>query len=582
MSAPNTIINFYDVYDLTPDYNHTRYFANSDARDDYFDDNIAETVTPTQHIRIDQLEVKIPLPIEDIHGYTYMSIQNSKVIASSDTYDHRYYCFITDMEYVSDMCTLVSYQIDVMQTYCMDGLFSSNMAYQCFVTRCHSLTDEVGDNILDEPFKVDDYIIMHDAGATVDLHTYYIVVGICTARYTTPVTIDGEEFDFRPTEYNEGIFTGVRYYAFTLPTDATKLNLLLKEFDGHENEIVSIYSCPQAFINKSSQLHHDSEISGVMSYVNSDFTDGVNGSQNNEGFEGYDPKNNKLFTFPFTKLRLTNLEGEHLDLAFELFTNPNNCGFVARAAFIGEPNVTISPCDYGKSFTHAPGWENHDYSLSMSNFCCGALANDAYASYLNKESLGSLIKCIAGTVASAGIGFMFGGGAGLVGALATGASVTAKMAKSAHTAVQTAKVVGAGTALRGLADMTADNIRAKNTSSTPTAQNSKGNVAQQNGFKSIHFQRMKIRRYLAEQIDDFFTMYGYAQNRLMNIGDYLENNTRPYFAYVQTSNFSVMYGGFEQKYKMEIANIMNKGITFWFSTSDAIGRYDLNNAPVQG
>lgn len=592
MSTPNTLIRFYDVFDLTPDYNHTRYFPDAGARDAYFNGDGSEgsgrvaVEVETQHIRIDQNEVKVPLPIEEIHSYCYMSIQNSKVRYNQSGYDHIYYCFIVDMEYVSDMCTLVRYQVDVMQTFCMDGLFSDTMAYQSFVTRCHSLTDEVGDNIVEEPFNADDLYIAQRYTATIDLYDYYVVVGVCTSRYNgDPQTIDGEVFNFEPVEYNNGVYTGVRYFAFDLSdaTSATKLEDFLKKFQASDmSEVVSIYSIPKAVVPTIGQGQPSTVATNKPPNTTTSYTGGVNGSQNNEGFEGYPPKNMKLFTYPYTRLRVSNGEGEMLDLAIELFQDPDNCQFNIEGAFIGEPQITLYPFDYALNRSGDMPEENYDYSVSLTNFCSGAYSSNALAAYLQKESFGSLIKCIAGTMASAGIGFMAGGGAPYMGALTGGLPISMSLMRGSRAGIHMAQMMGAGTAMKGLADINADYIRAKYTGDKPSGQNNRGAVAQQNSHKAIRFLRMKIRRYLAEQIDDYFTMYGYAQNKLMNIGDYLKNNTRPYFAYVQTSNFSVMYGAFEQKYKMEIANIMNKGITFWFDTGYAIGRYDLDNTPVLG
>lgn len=581
MSSPNTIINFYDVYDLTPDYNHTRYFQDSDARDDFFDARIAETVTPTQHIRIDGLEVKIPLPLEDIHGYCYMSIQNSKVIASSSTYDHRYYCFIIDMEYVSDMCTLVRYEIDVMQTFCMDGLFGRTMPYESFVTRCHGQTDVIGDNLIEEPFSVDDHIIMYRAGATIDLYSSRVIVGICTTRLTSLV-IEGETFNFEPNEYYNGIYTGARYFQFDLSdaTSALKLKGLLAQFASHASEIVSIYSVPNAVLPASPQGNPSTV--GFSSPPNalSNFTGGVNGSNDDEGFEGYQPKNNKLFTYPYTKLRLTNGEGEKLDLAFELFDDPDYCKFYIEGAFIGDPAISMYPYDYARKYDsvspdHTP---NYDYSIGLTNFCSGAYSENALAAYLEKESLGSLIKCITGTITSAGIGFALGGGATYAAASILGTGITPAVTKAGMKGEVMGGLMGGSAFIKGQADMIADYIRAQHTGDVPSGQNNRGAVAQQNGHKRIEFQRLKIRRYLAEQIDNFFNMYGYAQNKLINIGTYLYNHSRDYYSYIQTKNFSVLNGGFEQKYKRQIADIMNHGITFWFDEDTPVGDYAVDNS----
>ena len=63
MSTPSAIIKFYDtINDLTPDYVHTRWFANDDDRDNYFDYYAQTGIVwnSVQHIRVDEGVVKVP------------------------------------------------------------------------------------------------------------------------------------------------------------------------------------------------------------------------------------------------------------------------------------------------------------------------------------------------------------------------------------------------------------------------------------------------------------------------------------------------------------------------------------------
>jgi len=163
---------------------------------------------------------------------------------------------------------------------------------------------------------------------------------------------------------------------------------------------------------------------------------------------------------------------------------------------------------------------------------------------------------------------MVAGTASSVAGASIGATVTGVGAMTAQT-------------VRNVADVTAEQIKA-NKSSDTTLNNVAGkNVAMEHAHKNFLFMRNCIEPQLAEQIDNYFTKFGYAQNKLINIGDYLDNNTRPYYAYVQTRGFSVLNGGFEQKYKLELQEVMDKGITFWFSTGVAMGNYGLDNTPSQ-
>lgn len=91
----------------------------------------------------------------------------------------------------------------------------------------------------------------------------------------------------------------------------------------------------------------------------------------------------------------------------------------------------------------------------------------------------------------------------------------------------------------------------------------------------------------AKRIDDFFTRFGYAQNKIMKPNP----TARTYFTYIQTGDdcYTNKYGaaGTTQgsanaKQISEINDILKKGVTFWSKTitSDNIFKYDeLDNAP---
>lgn len=585
MSTPKTIINFYEIYDLLPNYEHTRYFSSSSARDTYFDNNVGLTVTPTQHIRVDELEVKIAKNISDIHTYTYMSIQNGKGV---NAYDHRYYCFITDMEYVSDLCTLVKYKIDVMQTFAMNGLFSSTMAYSSWVKRCHNLRDRIGDNIVVEPFDVDNYEV-NDSFIEDTLSNMRIVLGISTADDSITITVGGEPLtiDMTPQVYYKNLYTCVKYFVFEMgDIGLSYFTGLLDYFSGAKvNEIVDFYICPAYAVPSTANFFEVSTNESAkhtvapVIYANgrSDETTTYN------KVSGYTPKNKKLFTYPYTKLTVSNGEGQVKDYAFEFFHVGAVPEFVCEGSFIGEPSVTLFPKEYkirntnmhkGTGGTQTQQYK-YDDCITLTDYPKCAYNVDSYKYYQSQNGVANAIKSVGSAIAAGLLGFLFGGAIGMAAGTASsmaGASIGA-----------TVTGVGAMTAqtVRNVADVTAEQIKA-NKSSDTTMNNVAGkNVAMEHGHKNFMFFRNCIEPQLAEQVDNYFTKFGYAQNKLMNIGDYLDNNTRPYYAYLQTRGFSVLNGGFEQKYKIELQEIMDKGITFWFSTEVAMGNYGLDNTPSQ-
>lgn len=597
MSTPGTIIRFYDVYDLTPDYKHTRYFTNSDVQLSYFSQHevSAYTVQFSQYVRVDSSEVKVPFHIKDIHDFTYMSIRNS--LRTNDTLDHMYYCFIIDMDYVSDNCTLIKFKVDVMQTYAMSGLFSATMPNKSYVVRCHNETDDIGDNLVTEPFNVSDYVESVPTPSVSSMSSYTIVVGVCSNQ---TVTLDGTQINLRPRNYTGRIYTGTTYLAFAV-NDAHNEQALIDLIDAlndKPNEIVSIYCVPSFIIGSVT----DNYVINPTAPVSQTLGLYQNGRKESDGFEGYTPKNKKLFTAPYTMLRVTNCEGEKIDLSFELFANPDYCSFEVDGTIIGEPSWSIYPQDYAMN-TSTTGRTNYDYSMSCENFACGSWASDVLGSYLAKNGFITATKMLVGTIGTMVASSMLTGGVGAVAGTGLVTASTASNLRMMDSALYggtgptdprlymgnlnikpqkgelTDMARGGGYALYTGWKSACDLIRAKNTGNNTYGTGTKGTTAQINAHKGIYFKTVKIRKYLAEQIDNFFTMYGYAQNKLINIGSYLQNHKRPSYAYIQCDDFSLVNGGIENKYKVEIAKIMNSGITFWFGNT-MIGNYNANNDPT--
>ena len=589
VTSGQSIIRFHNVYDLTPDYKHTRYFKTSALRDAYFDTHTESNYTVnSQYVRVDSGEVKVPFHIKNVHQFTYMSITNS--LGTTGTLDHRYYCFVIDMDYVADNCTLVKFKVDVMQTYGIGTVLTSSMPNSCLVARCHSQTDAIGDNLVTEPFNVGDYVEGVPNIARADMLTYKIVVGLCSNR---EVHLNGVTINLRPRNYTNRIYTGTTYLVFDI-SDAhgnQGLTDLINQMNDYPDEIVSIYAVPSCLIGSVT----DSYVLNPTAPVASLSSVYQGGRQTSAGFEGYSPKNKKLYTAPFTMLRVTNYEGEKIDLAFELFSNPDYCEFEFDGTLIGEPSCSVYPRNYALGVSTQYTQTNYDYSVSADNYACGSWASDVFGSYMQKNGMINAIKMLMGTLgtmalssfATGGVGAVASVGTGLVTAssganmqmqdraLRQGEFAPAKMNFSPSSGemidISRGTSVGLGIAWKSACEM----IRAKNTGNTSYGTGTKGTTAQINAHKGIYFKTIKIRKYLAEQIDNFFTMYGYAQNKLMNVGQYLSSNTRPRYAYVQCEDFVVTNSDCENKYKVELAKIMNNGITFWWN--GAIGNYSGND-----
>ena len=623
MSQPNATVKLYEVTDLTPDYTHTRWFADNDDRDDYFDDHLGQTLSVAQYVRISEGAVKVPYPIKEVHDYQYMSIQNSR---GTGVDEHIYYCFILDIEYVSDMCTKIYFKVDVVQTFIHDiGMWTA------MVERCHNDTDEIGDNIIAEPFQPSDFFVCDESYDT-GWDDYSLIIGVSTDD--TTVEIDNITYLMTPTVYFNQIYTCIRYFAVPISSITNSfMTSFLDKFKGDKRkEIVDMYIAPTKAVPSTStgdQAYNvgrgqpDRYITGIRIWGNGSpyHTSAYN------KVSGYEPKNKKLYTAPFTFLRVGNGDGQTKDFCFEYWKDikTDMPKFIYECSWLGEPSITLYPYDYKrktvKRQTNAQSPVltdsnyNYDNAISLTDYPKSAFNIDSYEQYQSQNGLANVVKGVGSALVAGLLAyFTLGGGAamptlattpnvasgtGLVPASQAGASPNNPYAMN-QSVIRDAQISGRANqiyqaqqmkAQRGASvammassgksgtDMLANQIRAKNTADVTIGSMSGKYNAMQNNHKIFVFQRMCCEPQYAQQVDEFFTMYGYAQNKIMNINTYLSNGTRPYWKYIKCHNF-IVQGNMENAYKEELASVLNSGITFWFNDTVAIGNYSLNNAPV--
>ena len=100
---------------LTPTYKHTIRFTTKTQQLEYFATKVKYSYTEFTYIRENQ--VSIEQSIGDLIDCNYIMFQNA---AFNNKW---FYAFITDMEYISNDTTRLTYEIDVMQSWQTDIVF---------------------------------------------------------------------------------------------------------------------------------------------------------------------------------------------------------------------------------------------------------------------------------------------------------------------------------------------------------------------------------------------------------------------------------------------------------------------------
>lgn len=236
--------------------------------------------------------------------------------------------------------------------------------------------------------------------------------------------------------------------------------------------------------------------------------------------DGYSPKNNKLLTYPYTYLEV-DAGTQNVTYRQELFSS-GNMVFLLEGDTSCNPEISCTPRDYNGASL------NYTEKTVMSGFPQVAWTIDSFRAWVAQNTGNKIVSSIKNIV--------------------------------------TANVAGAA----------GDLMEAYNASiaSNTTKGYDSGGIDCATGAKNFYFKTIQIDACHAKIVDEFFNMYGYATNRVK----VPNRNSRPHWNYVKTRDCTVI-GKCPSDDLAAIANIYDRGITFW-KNADEVGKYDtLDNRP---
>ena len=514
---PNTNIKLYAGIPLDNTYNHTLYFATKAFQDAYFHSGTAKyTLTVNSYQRVERGKMRIEKKADDLYDCNYLAFQNTN-------YGNKwFYAFITGVEFVNNVTSEITFEIDCMQTYCFDVEIKD-----CYVEREHSLTDAVGDNIIAEPIEIGD-ITCTDIATSGHFNSYVAVIATsydAVQQQTAEASVQG------------GLLTGIKYvYAsVNTPAQVQMLAQYLKDCVAADksDSVVSLFMMPTDFIPDP----NEPDVPRVQ----------VARVQKNTTIHGYTPRNKKLLTYPYNYLGVDCGNADAI-YRYEWFhrDDPQNddgyCDFMMVCGMSCNPEIALVPEAYnGEQGTDF----NYIEKLVMKDFPQVAWSNDAYKIWLARSGTQNTLQFIGGGVSAVAGGIQGGalGGAGIIGGFLASANARSQEIVAQNKPPQ-AKGVSSGTV----------------------------DVATRT--KDFYFRQMQVTLQNAKIIDDFFTMYGYACHRVKKPN----LNSRPRWNYVKTKG-CVAVGSAPSDEIKKICSIYDKGITFWKNASE-VGNYSLNNDPT--
>lgn len=516
---PNSTIILYTGMPLDNTYTDTLYFSSKTAQTNFFTvNNIyfkrSFSVNTYQRVNLGVFEANCKA--DDIYDCNYMAFQNTNFG------DKWFYAFINSVEYVNNQTTRVNFEIDVMQTY----LFDAELEY-CYVEREHSASDEVGDNILPEPVSLGEYLYQ-DYHVLPWLNDQCIVVGIVD---TNGNAVEGQVYD--------GIYGGAKLRAYNAtPQGVSAVNTYLSSFIQKMDSIVCIYMCPKDIITLDT-IPDTSEGYPILYGERGKFIYYLNETpaQNLQSINGYIPKNKKLFTYPYNYYHVDNGDGQELALRYEFFQN-NRPRLLIEGCVSLPIQVCCRPVGYkGIPYTEGQGINSREplmtETLTIATFPLCSWNYDTFQAWVAQNLVPSVSRILTG------IGY-----GGAVGGLGTGLN---ELTRFYEASIQ--------------ADTCRGNV-------------SSGNVNYANNRQRFYVGQCSINAQNAEVIDNFFTRYGYACNKIK-----LPNRSyRPHWNYVKTNGCNII-GKCPSEDIKKMCNIYDTGITFWKNASE-VGNYLLDNRPV--
>lgn len=482
------------------------------------------------------------LPHLSVHDFTYQRkdntiryganydslIEYNYVMYRNDAYSSKwFYAFIDGMEYLNDNVTAISIKTDVWQTWQFDLTYK-----RTFVEREHVSNDGVGVNTIDEGLELGDYMInssqtimpdktVKDANNTVISWKLPIVFQV------TEIPGDLHEAEsYYESEFN-GIFSGLYYFACTSLTQA---RLVTQYYDSQSKgeSIVAIFLAPKEFFDGARSVTgggktiyvpaNNAYLSNLTSTISITRPSKVN---------GYTPRNNKLFAYPFSYVYVNNNVGNSTEFRYEDFENATPKFFMAGA--LGQGCTTkLCPVSYKGYTTNA---EVFDYGVVGAKYPICAWKSDYYTNWVTQNAV-NLNVGVATSALSAGVNASYGNYAGAATSLLSG--------------------IGGVMGQVHAAKIHPDQARG-NTNSADVL------VGWQRYFT---VNCMSVRAEVARTIDNFFDMFGYKVNRVK-----VPNITgRRNWNYVKTIGCYIE-ADIPQDDLAEIKNMFDRGITLWHHAS---------------
>jgi hypothetical protein len=447
-------------------------------------------------------------------NFTYQECKNANYIAfQNPTYYNKWiFAFIDEVTYENNGCTKITFTVDNWATWFDNLTFKS-----CFVVREHVNSDIIGEHTIPEGLETGEYIINSHGSDNQNTN----LTCVCATTLSP-----GELVNFYGGVYN-GIPSGITYYRFNTIIGGEGSNSLqeyLSMLTGDRiNAVQGIFLAPKWLAGGeivSTSIPTSNIPSTFSMTIPKLYT-----------LDTYTPKNNKMLTYPYVYINMSNGQGGNAIYHQELWEDTNDLmTFNVQGCLT--PGCSIRGIPYKYKGEDNP----YDEGLNLGKFPQISWTTDQYTNWLTQNGVNINVDTVASILSAPKTG---------------GLSFAVGIAKTMNEVYQHSL----------LPPQAKGNINS-------------GDVVTSSGNNKFHYYIMSIKREYAKIIDDYFTRFGYKVNTLK-----VPNITgRTYWNYVEIgAGEDIAFGTLPVGAMEEINNIFRSGTTIWHN-HDNIGNFNLDNS----
>lgn len=613
---PNGSIYLCHVDNYSSDLSDAPLFKTMEEQFNWFTSKRVMLLENQSYTRRSSNTLRIEATINQVYNVNYLMFRNTGFE------NHWFYAFVTNIEYVNNTTCNVFFSIDPIQTW-----FTLDQASlgECYVLREHVSDDSIGVNL--EPEPIDTGEMMAEPNSYNHLSEDYCEP--CIILATSEPSNSHESGGGRINNTYSGCYLTAWDF-----NNIDGLNGYIKAYSnaGKPDAVVGLWMAPKGAVGGNNwagqqiwqgNQNHSIEARGDELTASTGFKYWDNKMHDIREFV---PKNNKLYTYPYTFYRVMTGQGNYADYRYEFFQQAKNLHapmFRIMGNVLQPITVTCSPINYkgricsnyvmpdGRMITeNMPYWTE---SLSVSGYPQCSWSNDSYVAWMAQNSvpMANMRHALEATnannrntvyaqnqnrmsvtsedIATDWVGGIVGAIGSLIGGNVAGAASqiggtlinsvdkytqTYYGNKNAELSVQNAinnseiNLVTSQQNAAYQASMLANTQGGTINSGSNTIGDSSPNFGSALSFYGF---RMMPNIYRLQKIDKYFDMFGYAVNtvKVPNI------RNRPHWNYVKTVNADVR-GDMPATDKQNIKDLLDRGIRFW-KTPDDMGNYELDN-----